>query len=334
MLVPSAAHASADAGADAVGEVAASYAARTCSVPARPTFAAMPFAESPSALERMRQSQQGEAAATLAPAGGGVPILADCESDVDAAATFPEVDEDTELGTMAIPVDRTRFDDRWDRVRRAPPAALMRNELRSAGVTPGIGEAEVLQRVNQWVNRRIAYVNDDQNYREGDFWATAEQTIARGRGDCEDYAILKMQMLLAAGIDADRVKLVLLRDLAVNADHAFLLVQSKHGKLVLDNMTDRLYDGSRSNDVRPILSFSGARRWVHGYRDAQPVLAVAAASSVQKTPIPVITNTRQASVAPLSVRVGASLPAEPSFRSIRLSLVDYLPGPVGRIRAL
>src|SRR3546814_2524426 len=79
-----------------------------------------------------------------------------------------------------------------------------------------------------------------------------------------------MQMLRAAGIDPDRMKLVLLRDLAANADHAFLLVQTGAGKLVLDNVTDRLTDGSRPNAVRPVLSFSVNRRWVHAYRGAQP----------------------------------------------------------------
>src|SRR3546814_3669 len=145
-----------------------------------------------------------------------------CSSDLAAA----------ELGTRAIPVKRTRFDARWDHVRRAAPAALMQANLRRANAAPGLDEQELLARVNQWVNREIAYIGDDRNYRQRDYWATAEQTIARGKGDCEDFAILKMQMLRAAGIDPDRMKLVLLRDLAANADHAFLLVQTGAGKQI------------------------------------------------------------------------------------------------------
>ncbi len=113
---------------------------------------------------------------------------------------------------------------------------------------------------------------------------------------------------------------------AVNADHALLLVQSNAGKVVLDNMTDRLYDGSLPNDVRPILSFSGAKRWVHGYRDAAPV----------PVPVPVIAALPAAlaqgapsAIAPRPVATGhmadsAGLAAV-GLRSVRMSIVRFGP---------
>jgi len=221
-------------------------------------------------------------------------------------APLAETDAAAELGTRAIPVKRTRFDARWDHVRRAAPAALMQANLRRANAAPGLDEQELLARVNQWVNREIAYIGDDRNYRQRDYWATAEQTIARGKGDCEDFAILKMQMLRAAGIDPDRMKLVLLRDLAANADHAFLLVQTGAGKLVLDNVTDRLTDGSRPNAVRPVLSFSGNRRWVHAYRGTQPSSNLAAIPASQKSYTLALNNQRSVSADPLTFKTGFS----------------------------
>lgn len=193
-------------------------------------------------------------------------------------------DGNSELGTTAIPVDRTRFDDRWDRVRRAPPRRLMQSELEKAHVGDGLAETETLDRVNLWVNHRLTYKTDARNYGQDDVWATAAETLARGSGDCEDFAILKMQLLRAAGIGGDRVKLVLLRDLALNADHALLLVRSGGGWVALDNMTDRIYDGGRANAVRPIMSFSGERRWVHGYLDTQSVQPIAAIPAATKAP--------------------------------------------------
>lgn len=247
-----------------------------------------------SALERMRQAQGGDKALFDQPSGKivspgatsrqfdlqpaiGVPVASQfvAESCVGADAHRGAGNSDTEFGTFAIPIDRTRFDDRWNRVRAKAPAHLMRAQLRKAGIAVGQDEIETIQRINHWVNHWITYVPDRNRGVANDVWATAEQTIIRGQGDCEDYAILKMQMLIAAGISSDRVKLVLLRDLAANADHALLLVQTKTGKLALDNMTDRLYDGSMSQDVRPILSFSGARRWVHGYAQVQPLMLAA-----------------------------------------------------------
>lgn len=255
-----------------------------------------------SALDRMRLRQEGgaiepaaaggapSARATLAMApasppactgGFAVPGRLSGRDSFEPAAGDP----DSELGTVALPVDHTRFDARWDRVRRAAPAPLMRAELRKAGVRAGLDERDLLQRVNQSVNRTLAYVEDERNYGERDFWATAGETIARGRGDCEDFAILKMQMLRAAGIDADHMKLVLLRDLALGADHAVLLVRSKHGWLALDNMTDRLYGGPQAGEMRPMLSFSGARRWIHGYADSQPApVRIAAAAGAEAVP--------------------------------------------------
>lgn len=273
------------------------------------TFAAVaPFEpEAPSALDRIRMSQEQPAPTVdAAPARtnpmvvhaisrgadrlfkadrpAAVSVRVDCTAPVAALATAAP-DPDSELGTLAIPVDTTRFDDRWARVRRAPAVRLMQAQLDRAAVTPGLGEATTLERVNLWVNRQIAYADDERNYRQRDFWATADETVARGSGDCEDYAILKMHMLRAAGIDGDRMKLVLLRDLAINADHAFLMVRSQAGWVVLDNMTDRIYDGRQANAVRPIMSFSGDRRWIHGYRDAAApmVMAAVAAPKVSAT---------------------------------------------------
>jgi len=274
----------------------------------------------PSALDRIRADQQAEPSAVFpaniklepasrGPIGYGPTDARNCNiQSLLAPYDAPGADYDpaAELGTRAIPVKRTRFDDRWDHVRRAAPAALMHGKLRRANATAGLDEKELLSRVNQWVNREIAYVADDRNYNQRDFWATAEQTIARGRGDCEDFAILKMQMLRAAGVNPDRMKLVLLRDLAANADHAFLLVQTDSGKVVLDNVTDRLYDGSQANSVRPILSFSENRRWVHAYRGTQPSPNLTAIPASQKSFTLAMNNQRSVSADPLTFKTGLS----------------------------
>lgn len=309
---------------------------------ARADTVSMLLGGAPSALDRIRAEQAGTPGVSAASFAVPAPVTANfvafparrtlepasrgpisfALSDVrncDAAAALPnpssltdafaaaaDLDPTAELGTRAIPVKRTRFDDRWDHVRRAAPAGLMQVQLRRANAAPGLGEADLLARVNQWVNREIAYVNDDRNYRQRDFWATAEQTIARGSGDCEDFAILKMQLLRAAGIDADRMKLVLLRDLAANSDHAFLLVQTASGKVVLDNMTDRLYDGSQGNSVRPVLSFSGNQRWVHAYRGTQPTPFATPIPASRKSFALALNNQRSVKADPLTFKTGFS----------------------------
>ncbi|MBE1528499.1 putative transglutaminase-like cysteine proteinase [Sphingopyxis sp. OAS728] len=330
-LTPSAAHASSKLlNVKALADSKAACPAAMAVAPSAPIdISRAILGGAPSALDRIRADQQGAEAPlpaavpmtagldafpvrhTLEPASR-TPISFARPESCGAPSIFAPLTETTdydptaELGTRAIPVKRTRFDNRWDHVRRAAPAGLMQSKLRSANASPGLAEQDLLARVNQWVNREIAYVNDDRNYRQRDFWATAEQTIARGKGDCEDFAILKMQMLRAAGIDADRMKLVLLRDLAANADHAFLLVQTDAGKLVLDNVTDRLYDGSRANAVRPVLSFSENRRWVHAYRGTQPSPNLAAIPASQKSYTLALNNQRSVSADPLTFKTGLS----------------------------
>jgi len=326
-LTPSAAHASSKlfndkslAASKAMCPVAATHAP-----PARADISRAILGGTPSALDRIRADQQGVAPAAASVTAGldAFPVRQTLEpasrtsisfassgscgvSPIFAPFADAEYEASAELGTRAIPVRRTRFDARWDHVRRAAPAGLMQANLRRANAAPGLNEKELLARVNQWVNREIAYVGDDRNYRQRDFWATAEQTIARGSGDCEDFAILKMQMLRAAGVDADKMKLVLLRDLAANADHAFLLVQTDAGKLVLDNVTDRLYDGSQSNSVRPVLSFSENRRWVHAYRGTQPPANLAAIPASEKSYTLALNNQRSVSADPLTFKTGFS----------------------------
>lgn len=315
----------------------------TCPVDAGGVFAPVRIAPSriilngaPSALDRIRMSQDSsgqaegfagiaanrplEPASGVRSVGNGAASSGDCgiagalprwnRPSFAPTLGFPapsaDYDPSAELGTKAIPIKKTRFDARWSRVRRAPSAGLMQAQLRGANAGIGLDESELLARVNRWVNRQFAYINDDENYGVRDFWATAEQTVARGSGDCEDLAILKMHMLRAAGVREDRMKLVLLRDLAANADHAFLLVQTKAGKVVLDNMTDRVYDGSAANYVRPILSFSANKRWVHAYQDHQPAPLAAAVPAAQRSFAVAINNYRSVSADPLTFKTGFS----------------------------
>jgi predicted transglutaminase-like cysteine proteinase len=126
-------------------------------------------------------------------------------------------------------------------------------------------ETARLAAVNQWVNRNIQYREDRDLYGKADYWAPSRETLRRGAGDCEDLAIVKLDMLGALGIERSRMRLVIARDLVRNADHAVLIVEGSSGAFVLDNATDRLLDARMPNDYRPIMSFTQNGKWVHGY---------------------------------------------------------------------
>ncbi len=56
-----------------------------------------------------------------------------------------------------------------------------------------------------WVNRRFIYQSDEQLHGVEDYWQTPRETLASGKGDCEDYSILLCSILRAHRVSADEV---------------------------------------------------------------------------------------------------------------------------------
>lgn len=55
--------------------------------------------------------------------------------------------------------------------------------------------------INELVNKDIQFQTDIDNWEAIDYWAAPVETLTRGAGDCEDYALLKYFSLLIAGVD-------------------------------------------------------------------------------------------------------------------------------------
>src|SRR6185295_16204938 len=112
----------------------------------------------------------------------------------------------------------------------------------------------------------------------------ANETLNRGRGDCEDYAIAKLQMLRRAGIADKDLYLVVVKDLVRRADHAILVVRAAGHMYVLDNGTDELLDSESVSDYRPVLTFAAGATFTHGYRVHQAPVNIASAEEKPLTP--------------------------------------------------
>jgi predicted transglutaminase-like cysteine proteinase len=95
-----------------------------------------------------------------------------------------------------------------------------------------------LQEVNQMVNREITPERNDLGL-AGEQWL-----INPARGDCNDYAVSKRHELLERGWPA---RALLLSEVVVNSGehHLILVVRTKGGDLVLDNMTSQIKPWSR-----------------------------------------------------------------------------------------
>jgi predicted transglutaminase-like cysteine proteinase len=91
----------------------------------------------------------------------------------------------------------------------------------------------LLVEITSKVNKEIQPVSDFDHYGLVDFWTYPTD----GRGDCEDYALLKRKLLIERGVPQAALSLAVVMD-SMNEGHAILLVRTELGDLVLDNMND------------------------------------------------------------------------------------------------
>ena len=185
------------------------------------------------------------------------------------------------FNSVAMPISASPLDNRWNRVSRD---AVGGNAGNFANSLRGKVERARIEAVNAYVNAHVAFVADSRQYGIADRWSAASDTLARGRGDCEDYALAKMAMLRRAGLADKDLYMVVLKDLVRRADHAVLVVRSEGRFLVLDNGTNRLVDSAQIDDYRPILTFTAGQRFTHGYRRN----AVTAPMILASAPVPTI----------------------------------------------
>jgi predicted transglutaminase-like cysteine proteinase len=93
-----------------------------------------------------------------------------------------------------------------------------------------------IRRLNLAVNTAIRFTSDEDLYGRADHWATLEETVLSGRGDYEDFALVKMWVLRAAGIPPEALHLVLSKETRRQVDHAVLVVRVGQDNLVLDSL--------------------------------------------------------------------------------------------------
>lgn len=227
----------------------------------------------PSALAAITARQDG--AATLQPAAASGNYRSAAANFVrPAVANYvrPAVSSDRPdvFNSVALSIGRSPLDSRWNQVSGAGVggnAGAFAASLRDQDVI------SKLEAVNGYVNARVRFVDDRVQFGVADRWLAPAETLTRGRGDCEDFALAKRALLRAAGVYDKDLYIVILKDLSRRADHAVLVVRAAGRFLVLDNGTNRIVDSSDVQDYKPMITFaSNGRSYTHGYRrDLPPV---------------------------------------------------------------
>ncbi|WEK03739.1 MAG: transglutaminase-like cysteine peptidase [Candidatus Devosia phytovorans] len=134
-------------------------------------------------------------------------------------------------------------------------------------------ERELLDMANRSVNGAMTYRDDRQVWGTSDHWATPVEMAARGAGDCEDYAIAKYWLLRSLGVADENLQLVILQDTRRQVFHAVLVAHMTTGSYVLDNVSNRLQADSAYGQYQPIMSFAGAKNFIHGFESGSRAVA-------------------------------------------------------------
>jgi predicted transglutaminase-like cysteine proteinase len=118
-----------------------------------------------------------------------------------------------------------------------------------------------LKLVNKAINQH-RYIEDWANWDLADYWETPLQFLERS-GDCEDFAIAKYLALRAAGIPADAMRIVIVRDHARQRIHAVLAAYVRGRALILDSLYDAIVEADAIDHYEPIYSINERGWWLH-----------------------------------------------------------------------
>lgn len=121
-----------------------------------------------------------------------------------------------------------------------------------------------LRRVNEFFNRHIEFGDDQQIWGQSDYWATPMETLARGKGDCEDFTIAKYFTLLNMNVPIESLRLVYVKariggpSSGIQQAHMVLTYYPSPDAepLVLDNLISEIRPASRRPDLQPVFSFN------------------------------------------------------------------------------
>lgn len=118
-----------------------------------------------------------------------------------------------------------------------------------------------LERVNGAINSH-PYVPSLANWGESNHWETPFEFLRRS-GQCQDYAIAKYLLLRAAGVPAQQLRLVVLRDTRLGLDHAITAAYVGGEVLVLDNQRRDIARADEIRHYQPYYSINEEGWWLH-----------------------------------------------------------------------
>lgn len=126
-----------------------------------------------------------------------------------------------------------------------------------------------LKQVNDFFNRRVRFRDDPLVWGQSDYWATPMETLGKGAGDCEDFAIAKYFTLLLLNVPDEKLRLVYVQarlggiNSSITQAHMVLAFypSPEAEPVLLDNLVNDLQPASRRPDLNPVFSFNSQGIW-------------------------------------------------------------------------
>ena len=115
--------------------------------------------------------------------------------------------------------------------------------------------------INRAVDTAISPASDEAQWRVPDHWSSPLETLQSGRGDCEDYAIVKYLALLEVGISEADLRIVLMKNVFPSEDHAVLAARVDGEWLILDSRTLTLVRDTDLTRATPIFVLDNVGAW-------------------------------------------------------------------------
>lgn len=135
-----------------------------------------------------------------------------------------------------------------------------------------LSDAEKLETVNTFFNRRILFEDDMVVWQQADYWASPLEFMGRGAGDCEDFSISKYMSLLLLGVPNEKLRMIYVRarfggpGSSQSQAHMVLGYYARpvEEPLILDNLIGSIRPAAQRTDLTPVFSFNNEGLWVPG----------------------------------------------------------------------
>ena len=143
-------------------------------------------------------------------------------------------------------------------------AALVRDWNNVMSLFKNGSDTQKLKDINEYFNRKLRFVDDQTNWGQNDYWATPIESLLRGAGDCEDFAIAKYVSLKFLGVPVSKLRITYVKariggvNSPVTQAHMVLTYYATPDAepVILDNLISEIRPASRRQDLIPIFSFN------------------------------------------------------------------------------